>query len=96
MNEKNFPIVMMIIVFIVGFGIAWILRSPASMGGLVHNAMETFTQGIRVGDPTVPACFIVEDTDKGGYSYITYLDGVETVTGGAAGAFVIPDACKNK
>lgn len=72
------------------------LVRPTSFGGLVHNMLESFVPGIVVGDAQNPACIKVMDTDKGGWSYITYLNGVQTVTGGAAGAFVIPSACTGK
>jgi hypothetical protein len=71
-----------------------------TLGGLVHNAIEQFSQGIMVGDAQTPACIKVMDTDKGGWSYITFLNGVQTVTGGSASAlatnsWVIPSACTN-
>ena len=65
-------------------------------GGILHNVVETFIPGIIVGSKQQPACIKVMDTDKGDWSYITYLNGVETVTGGASGYFSIPDACAGK
>ncbi len=72
------------------------LIKPTSFGGIIHNATETFTPGIRIGDAQNAACIITEDSDKGGYSYTTVLNGTMTTTGGTAGAFAIPDACAGK
>ena len=79
---------------IIGFGSTFI--KVTSFGGLIHNVVETFIPGIIIGSEQEPACIKVMDTDKGGWTYLTYLNGIETTTGGTAGAFEIPDACVGK
>uniref|UniRef100_A0A6H1ZFT5 Uncharacterized protein n=1 Tax=viral metagenome TaxID=1070528 RepID=A0A6H1ZFT5_9ZZZZ len=72
------------------------LINPTPLGGLVHTTFEHFVQGISLGSGNIVGCTRVRDTDKAGWSYITYLNGVATATGGASGAFNIPDACLNR
>lgn len=68
------------------------------LGGINHNVIEKFTEGIMIGSREIAACIKVQDSDRGGWSYVTFLNGVETVTGGsasglAAGDWYIPSAC---
>jgi hypothetical protein len=93
--SKNIKIII-VVVAVVGVLALIALVKPASFGGTVHNIVEQFVPGIVIGDAQNPTCIKVSDTDKGGWSYITYLNGVETVTGGTAGAFTIPNSCLGK
>jgi hypothetical protein len=82
--------VTLLLVVIFGF-------KSSPLGGLVHNTIESFTPGLIVGGVEKAACIKVRDTDEGGWSYITYLNGVETVTGGSAATldlnWTIPTDC---
>jgi len=69
------------------------LIHPVSFGGIVHNAVEHFVPGLVIGDAQHAGCFKVEDTDKGGYSYITYLNGTEYVTASTGSTWTPPAAC---
>jgi len=94
MNKTTlYLIVGVVAVALLLFGYSFFKSSP--LGGLVHNVVESFVPGVIVGSPSKAACIKVRDTDEGGWSYITYLNGVETVTGGAAGAFVVPTDCED-
>lgn len=91
-------IVVALLVLVVGL---IVINSNKSLGGITHNTLEQFVSGVVVGSSESPACIKVQDTDKGGWSYITYLNGTETVTGGSAAALAaqewsIPSACTGK
>ena len=94
-NTTKYIVIGVVAVALLLLGYNILMSSP--LGGLVHNAPEYFTSGILVGSPSKAACIKVQDTDEGGWSYITYLNGVETVTGGSAATlnsgWVIPDDC---
>ncbi len=54
MKNNLFVIVMIALVFVVGFGIGWVsspigkIDSTVPLGGMVHNTQETFDAGIAV------------------------------------------------
>ena len=79
MNKKYIivGVVVVALLLLVGF-----FMRPVSLGGTVHSAAEIFYNGFLVGDKTNAACLKVRDTDESGWSYITFLNGVQTVTGG--------------
>jgi len=92
-KDKIF-VVGVLIVFAVAF--YFIGRQTARLGGFVEPLQTTFSSGITLGDEEQAPCFKIMDTDRGGYTYVTALDGVLTATGGAAGTFTIPSACGGK
>lgn len=103
MNIYTYIIVGVVAVSLLLFG--YLAIKPTYLGGLIHNIAEHFIGGIIIGSAESPACIKVMDTDKGGWSYITYLNGVETVTGGNPALvqgvitgyqWSIPDACVGK
>lgn len=94
MNKKTYIVIGLVVVVALLLLVS-VLRTT-SLGGLTHNVVETFVPGIIVGSNEEPACFKVQDTDKAGWSYITYLNGVATTTGGVAAAFTIPAPCVGK
>ena len=92
MNKTTLYLVVGIVaVTLLLFGYGFFKSSP--LGGLVHNVVESFVPGVIVGSPSKAACVKVRDTDESGWSYITYLNGVETVTGGNATSFAVPADC---
>lgn len=103
MNKTTYIVIGVVAVALLLFGFS-VVKSP-SLGGLMHNNAEQYSAGIVIGSSLKPACIKVADTDVasgGGFSYITYLNGVETVTGGtlatmqgqvASYQWTIPTAC---
>jgi len=87
-------VVLLVIGFVIGRGT--VSKDSIPMGGTVHNIQELFTSGITLGSEDEAPCFKIIDTDKGGLSYITVLNGVMTTTGGGANAFNIPSGCTGK
>jgi len=48
--------------------------------GFVSQKSAEFTKGLQVGDTSNAACLTLRDSDAGGYSYVTILDGSITAT----------------
>jgi len=93
----NKTIIIVIVVAVIVIGVLGFLAfKPNTFGGVYHNVLEYFDSGIQLGSESQVACIRIEDTDKGGYSYVTVLNGAMTVTGGVAGAFTIPSGCAGK
>lgn len=97
MSNKNYFIIAVVVLALLLLGV--FVMKPAKLGGTVHNVIEQFSQGILIGSSVKPACLKISDRDSGGgFTYVTYQDGVQYVTGGTlaaltAGDWVIPDAC---
>lgn len=99
MVNKNY-----IIIGVIGVALlllAVFMFRPASFGGSTHLSGEQFVPGLVVGGSSQPGCMKVADRDSGGgFTYITWQDGVQYITGGtaaalAAGTWAIPSACSS-
>ena len=99
MNKIIYIVIGVVAVALLLLGFS-VVKSPV-LGGLIHNVAEQYVSGVVIGSNVKPACIKVADTDVasgGGFSYITYLNGTQYVTGGtatalAAGTWTIPAAC---
>ena len=95
--SKNKIIIGIVVVALLLLGV--FLLQPQKLGGSVHLIAEQFVNGVVVGSSAQPGCIKIADRDAdGGFTYVTFQDGVQYVTGGTAAALAsnlwqIPSAC---
>ena len=70
MSNKTKIVIGIVVIALLLLG--WLLLKPANLGGSTHNSVENFIAGLIIGSPgNKAACIKVQDTDEGGWSYIT-------------------------
>lgn len=98
--NKTTLIVIGVAVLVIGVLVGIYATKSNTLGGVYNNVFTQFQAGVQLGSPTEVGCLKIEDTDKGGYSYSTVLNGTMTTTGGSAATlnlnWTIPDACLGK